>query len=107
MNRIQGFTSQTEEGIKIVSPHDASIYIGENFSIVSHTNKTTSIITPNLILHSKITIKGWSEDYINDDEWIPTYVSIKDNGTLVIRRYYTHLYVAAGIVSYFLYCALC
>ena len=46
MNRIQGFQTKTEEGIKIVSANeesDVSIYIGENFSIISHTNNTTTI----------------------------------------------------------------
>lgn len=105
MNRIQGFKSHKEEGVKIVSPNDASIYIGENFSIVSHTNQTTSINAPNIIIHSKISIKGWSEDNISilDSEWLPTYVSIKENGTLLVRRSYTPLYIVAGLVSYFLY----
>jgi hypothetical protein len=105
MNRIQGFTSNTEEGIKIISRHDASIYIGEDFSIVSHTNQSTSITASNLILHSKISIKGWSEDDISiiDSEWLPTYVSINKNGTLLVRRYYLPIYILGGLVSYFLY----
>ena len=103
MNRIEGFQTETEQGIRIpCNPNDGAIYIGDDFSIVSHNDRTTSIHSKLIVFQSSIAIPSLCQENPSY-ELCPNYVSITKNGSLVMRRYYTPLYIALGLFAYTLW----
>ena len=98
---IKGFFKNKEQGVQILSDadHDAALYIGDYFTLTS--NKYNTILRTNeLVLDTKITINDINE---TDGEWIPTYLSINERGTLVVKKYKMPFYVLFGSFIYFTY----
>ncbi len=105
MNRLEGFQTETEQGIRIpCSQKDGALYIGDNFSIVSHNkDRSTSIHAHSIIIDSNVQIPHLlDEEHMTSDLYplCPQYLALTKRGTLVSRRYYAPLYIAFGIFVY-------
>lgn len=98
MNVIKGLFKDKEQGIHIQAECDldSSLYLGNHFTLTSNKDITT-LRTRELVLDTAITIQDYS---IQEGEWVPTYVSMNEDGSLVVRRYTAPLYMMGGLVLY-------
>jgi hypothetical protein len=98
MNVIKGLFKDKEQGIHIQAErdHDSSLYLGQHFTLTSNKDQT-KLRTRELILDTAITIQDYS---VQEGEWVPTYVSMDKDGSLVVRRYTAPLYMMGGLVLY-------
>lgn len=98
---IKGFFNNKDQGIQIQSDsdHDASLYIGNHFTLTSNKDNTT-LRTNELVLDSRIRMNDVN---FSDEELIPTYLSMNKNGFVVLRKYKKPLYLLAGSFVYLIY----